>query len=67
MGAFVSLTDYQRQVHDRYADKQAVKPARATATHPTLWPWWLLGAAIIVACAGLGLRAGRPHRDPPPR
>lgn len=64
VGAFVSLADYQRQVHDRYADKQvAAHPAAAPAAGSTLARWWPAGAAaVIVAAAAAAMTARRRHR-----
>ncbi|WP_143168546.1 hypothetical protein [Amycolatopsis australiensis] len=50
VGALVPLTEYQHQVHDRYADKQP-GAARSPA-----WPWWSAAGAAVAAAAVFGLR-----------
>ncbi len=75
VGAFVPLADYQRQVHDRYADKQPGSQYQrggglGFAQHPeTAAPatsgWWWLGLAgvvvVLLAVVALVLvRRGRP-------
>lgn len=63
VGALVPLGEYQRQVHDRYADKQP-GAARLAGPPPTpSRPWWLLGVGGAILVAGAAVWARRRQRS----
>ncbi|MCR6489781.1 hypothetical protein M8542_43915 [Amycolatopsis sp. OK19-0408] len=65
VGALVPLSEYQHQVHDRYAARQ---PGLAgPPSHSSSPPWWLFGlaAAAAVIAVIVGLRRRRSKRPGP--